>query len=396
MLFVSQSTYRKYKSMKKTDGSRMTILLAFTLSLFLHNFHRYIIHEQNKDELQSDYYFAGMIVPIDKQFFLKQELNSESSQFILINHHPFSVVYYPDSNKLQYKDVDPYREHTKIHNICQNDLLTSSFNIQVWNTLFDITSGIKPQLIKYPGCGSCELRHNHISHPWAPFLGLQSRYVTTYSRATFASILDSWQKIADTNPEVRILLTYTFINTLSMCYRWMITNPQSYITDALQSKSHKPNKELKILWDSANMTNMHWETGKFSNSEEKSANSIFFNIAKHNNEDHAMHSSINDYLKSPIHLELNNKLGGISYPIKEEFENCWIMDNFLGNNDDYRTSLSPFTTQEELKQPLQLVKKNSNNYKYFFKKIYVACAGTSCCFCIKFMLLLQELHVVFA
>ena len=216
-------------------------LAALGCSVFTHMWHKVLIHLGFEQELDTSYNFAGMIIPIDEEFYTNEDLSE--IDLIMVRQHPFTLM----GPNQWFKT--PQTKKTVGNASCFIDALLYQTNYMCYTEcISQFSDGMRPKTLKYWGCRDCCLGKPHCTFPWQPFIpGLPSRYNISGNRTTWTTLIDEWQTQAEQNAIIQKLLGYYYVSMFVIAHQTMIHCNNDIVKTELCNASHRLTTRYELL-----------------------------------------------------------------------------------------------------------------------------------------------------
>ena len=345
---------------QQKEGSKIIhknpALAALGCSVFTHMWHKILIHLGFEQELDKSYNFAGMIIPIDEEFYTNEDLSE--TDFIMVRQHPFSLM-----GPNQWKETAQTKK-TVGNSSCFIDALLYPTNYMCYTQcISQFSDGIRAKTLKYWGCRDCALGKPHLSFPWQPFIpGLPSRYNVSGSRTTWTTLIDEWQTQAEHNSIIQKLLGYYYVSMFVIAHKTMIHSNNDVVKTELCNASHR----LQTRYEFLRYFNINECELKCDDEDEigydfeecnKDSSGLFIN--KH-------YQQIASYKQRSIYVRMTSEIG-IPFPTNEF--NFFIKG---ANNRNEASTKTLFVTQTDLdKLSLHQVKHSPRLVHHFYHLLHI-------------------------
>ena len=194
-------------------------LMATVMNVLLE---RHILHINYEKDLDSEngYYHVGMIIPIDFEKFSKEKDLSQQP-LVISRHSSWGLISrkYATEHMETEKSWEKYST-TDTNPTCPIEHLLLCFNMLAYRQgIAEYTDGIGDAALKYFGCRSCGDHESHVIIPFFHALGYSAVTNFSDSALTFSGVFKHLRKVADNDIKVRYVLSWSYINHISMCYK---------------------------------------------------------------------------------------------------------------------------------------------------------------------------------
>lgn len=326
-----------------------------------------------EDELDTQYNFAGMILPIDEEFYEEEDISD--LDFILVRQHPFSLL----GHNQWYKVAQT--QETVGNSTCFIDALLYPINYMAYTqSISRFSDGMRPKCMKYWGCRDCKSRKGHCCFPWQPFIpGLPSRYNIGGNRTTWTTLMDEWRNQATENRYIQKLLGYYYVSMFVMAQKIMLHCPNEEIKTELCNANHRIPTRSRVL-GYFKITDVYL---KCNDAEEHGYDFEQCNKDPTTDLISSHHQNLISFKKRPLYVRMTSEIG-IPFPTNEgEF---FIKS---ANNRGNATGKTLFVSQTDLdKLPIHQVKHFLTSFIYhlFPQVVFIlSFVSTGCLYFIIFL-----------
>ena len=217
---------------------------------------RNIIHKEFADDLKDDWYYVGMIVPLEHDKFCSTE-DLSNQAFLLVRHHPWGVV---SKKMLIDSDWEKYSKNSLAYS-CPIESMLMTMNLLVYkNGLSKITRGLPEHILKYFGCVNCKNGQSHAVIPVSHFLGDPAVHQIPIKSLTFAGIFNYIEQLADKNIYYRKICSWIYINMISCGAKIMQLPNYHQVKTNFLKKQHGSDAFIKNILTHLKLENVNFKT----------------------------------------------------------------------------------------------------------------------------------------
>ena len=247
--------------------------------VFTYSWNRYLIHKGHENEIHpqhGSYNFGGFIIPFDERFYEEDYL--KNVDFMILKQIPWTLhdLSKPhdkqkqstksNQKQQQKQSTKSYQKQSKKNKTEEQKqgacIIDSTLNFLFSKCYLDAISycsyGMKGSTIPYWGCSLCFARKAHICAPWQPLLGAAAplTFVISSPKASLTEAIKQWEACAADDLNIRKLLIYFYIQTLTSAQIIMKTGDRNEKNELCSSVRYP--KIKYNVFNKLNFNNLHY------------------------------------------------------------------------------------------------------------------------------------------